>query len=72
MGGMVLEPVDSSALDAAGYDAERRELHVAYKGGRAYVYLDVPPETYEAFLRAPSKGTFVNAEVKPRHRFVAR
>jgi hypothetical protein len=65
-----LRPVDSSALDAAGYDTARRELRVAFKGGRTYVYLDVPPETYEAFLQAESKGRFVNAEIKPRHRCV--
>lgn len=65
-----LLPVDSSAVDAAGYDAGRREMHVAYRGGRTYVYLGVAPETWEAFLRAESKGRFVNAEVKPKHRYV--
>ena len=61
-------PVESSAIDAVGYDAARRALSVAYKGGREYVYLDVPPEVFDALLKAESKGKFVNAEVKPRYR----
>ena len=65
-------PVDSSALDAVGYDPRRRVLHVAYKGGREYAYLDVPPDVYDALLQADSKGRFVNEVVKPRYRFEER
>ena len=61
--------VESSAIDAVAYDPRRCELLVEYKGGRGYVYLDVPRETYDALLAAPSKGKFVNAEVKPRYRY---
>lgn len=65
-------PVDSSAIDAVAYHPDRRELLVAYKSGREYAYLDVPPETYDALLRAESKGRFVNAEIKPRFQYRER
>ena len=61
--------VESSAVEAVGYDAERRELRIRFTGGAVYAYVDVPQDTYRAFLDADSKGTFVNCEIKPRFRY---
>ncbi|MEX2619990.1 MAG: KTSC domain-containing protein [Egibacteraceae bacterium] len=56
--------VDSSNLEQVGYDNDNMELHVIFKDGSLYVYLDVPAQIYEELLVAPSKGSYLNREVK--------
>ncbi len=62
-------PEDSTAIERAGYDSRRRELHVVFDGGRRYAYLNVPPEAFEALRAAESAGAFVNLEIKPAYVF---
>lgn len=62
--------VDSSNVEAIGYDSERRELHVKFaKAGETYVYYDVEEWEFEEFKRADSKGTFLNTNIKSRHNY---
>ena len=63
-----LVPVESSAVEAVGYDPEDRDLYIRYVGGAVYAYVDVPEDRYRALLEADSKGTFVNREIKPHYR----
>lgn len=56
--------VESSNLEQIGYDSDKSELHVIFKDGSLYVYSDVPVQIYEALLVAPSKGSYLNREVK--------
>ena len=63
-------PVDSSAVDRVGYDATRHILEIEFKGGHVYQYLRVPPSTYAALLKAESKGTFVNEQIKGAFDFI--
>lgn len=63
------EKVDSSSLASAGYDRASRTLEVEFRNGYVYRYAGVGPAVYQRFLRAPSKGTFVNFYVKPAYRF---
>jgi hypothetical protein len=58
--------VDSSTIEAIGYDSESRELHIQFVGSGLYVYLDVDQETYDGLLAADSKGGFFNREVRAR------
>ena len=60
-------PVESSAVVAIGYDAERRELYVTFTGGETYAYSDVDAEVPDALLRADSIGGYVNREVRDRY-----
>lgn len=55
---MLLVPVASTDIAAAGYDPQSGELQVQFTTGRIYSYTGVPPEIYEGFLVAPSKGSF--------------
>lgn len=49
------------------YDPERRTLMIVYRGNRGrYRYFDVPPEEWEAFRAARSKGTYLNETFKDR------
>jgi hypothetical protein len=60
--------VDSSNVEAIGYDSATRELHVQFvKSGETYVYHEVEEWVFEDFKRADSKGTFLNANIKGRY-----
>ena len=50
--------VDSSNVEAIGYDGDARELHVQFVSGRSYVYYEVPQDVFDAFMSATSKGSF--------------
>jgi hypothetical protein len=58
----------SSVIRFFYYDAARRELQVTFVTGRRYAYEDVPPDTYDAFIAAFSKGAFFNREIRDRYR----
>ena len=57
--------VQSSALRTEGYDKYSQTLELEYINGSIYQYFPVPPEMYEAFLNAESKGNFINLHIKP-------
>ena len=62
--------VDSSNVEAIGYDAETRELHVRFvKSGETYVYYGVEEWVFEDFKRSDSKGTFLNTVIKVKYNF---
>jgi hypothetical protein len=64
-----MEYVDSSNIEAIGYDEDARELWIRFLEGRMYVYSDVPPATYDDIMRADSKGSYLNREVKPNYSY---
>lgn len=61
-----MQMVDSSNVEAVGYDDATRELHVRFTTGRTYVYLDVDEFHFQELLAADSKGSYLNREIKPR------
>jgi hypothetical protein len=67
---MQLVPVSSSSLSAVGYEADGRNLHIRFRNGQTYKYLSVPQSTFEALMRAPSKGIFFSDNIKERFTFV--
>lgn len=64
---MKLVPVESSNVDAVGYDPEIRVLRVRFKGGHSYDYADVPADAYHNVMAAPSKGGYFAAHIKPKY-----
>ncbi len=65
-----MEPVDSSCVQAIGYDPQTLELHVQFlETKRTYVYCNVSELTYHAMMTSPSKGRFLNSDIKPYHEF---
>ena len=56
--------VDSSTIEQVGYDEDAMELHVVFTDGARYVYQQVPLQTFEQLLDAPSKGSFLNRELR--------
>ncbi len=62
--------VQSSNVEAIGYDAAAMELHVRYvKNGVTYVYYSVEEWRFEELIQADSKGSYVNANIKPNYRY---
>jgi hypothetical protein len=59
----------STVIRSIGYDLEYRQLSVTFQSGRRYRYEAVPPELYEAFKRAFSKGEFFNTHIRGRYPF---
>jgi KTSC domain len=60
-----MHAVRSSSIAAVGYDPRRRTLRIRFIGGDSYDYLHVSPKVFGQLLDAPSKGRFVNWQVKP-------
>ena len=62
-------PSTSAAIEAYAYDEPTQTLHLRFRdGGIIYDYPCTPP-LYENFLRAQSKGRFVNDTLKPYAQF---
>ena len=61
--------VDSSNVEAVGYDGDTQELHVQFLSGGYYIYHDVPRNIFDELMNASSKGSFLNREVKSVYRF---
>jgi len=62
--------VDSSNVEAIGYDAEMQELHVRFmKSGATYVYYDVEDWVFQEFMQADSKGIYLNTNIKDRYQY---
>jgi KTSC domain len=56
--------VTSTRVDAIRYDYQNRAVQVTWFNKpreRGYVYLDVPYERFRSFIRASSKGKYVNS-----------
>lgn len=58
-----LVSVESSMIQAVGYDAKTRTLEVVFNSGQTYCYEDVPPKVYKGLLAADSKGRYMRAEI---------
>lgn len=56
--------VNSSRVDSIRYDYQNRAVQVLWVGrgrDRGYIYLDVPYERFRSFIRAGSKGRYINS-----------
>ena len=56
--------VESTAILYIAHDRARRVLFVTFHDGDTYRYFDVPPEVYDEFLAAESKGGFFAAKIR--------
>ena len=62
--------VDSSNVEAIGYDPATQELHVRFlKSGETYVYYNVEESVFDEFMQADSKGQYLNLNIKERYDF---
>lgn len=59
-----MTPVESSNIEALGYQAPTQTMTVKFKTGAVYHYQNVLPDTYQAILTAESVGSAFNKLVK--------
>ena len=59
--------VDSSNVEAVGYDADAAAIYVRFITGDTYVYSGADRGTYEALLNADSVGSYLNRVIKPNY-----
>lgn len=62
--------VESSNIEAIGYEYEDEILYIKYLNGSVYKFYKVPKQIYEEFLSAPSKGQFMNSRIKGAFSYV--
>jgi len=64
----VLQPVESSALKAVGYDSATQILTVIFKkSGARYDYKQVPQKVFKNLMTAPSKGSYFMKNIKGKY-----
>jgi hypothetical protein len=62
--------VDSSSIEAIGYDHGAQELYVRFlKSGETYVYYDVEEWVFQEFMHTDSKGRYLNSAIKGRYQY---
>lgn len=66
------QPIVSSNLESAAYDAENESIIVRFKNGSAYRYPNCGMQLWKDFqtqfdgLKGRSAGKFLNAQLRPR------
>lgn len=59
--------VESSNIKSVKYTGS--DLHVQFKGGGEYKYIDVPSTVFLELLKSESKGKFLNGNIKAKYQF---
>jgi len=65
---MHMQPVNSSNLEAVGYDSSSSTLRIRFHSG-TYDYHGVPASIYQGLMNASSKGEYHHAFIKNAFRF---
>ena len=62
-----MQMVNSSNVEAVGYDADNGAIYVRFLHGGTYVYSGADQGTYEELLNADSVGSYLNRVIKPNY-----
>lgn len=68
MKNIIFIPVESSNIISVGYDETTSSMYVNYPSG-TYKYDGVDKSVYESFLTSPSKGRFMNENIKGQYNY---
>ena len=66
---VIMINVQSSNVTSIGYSIEEKILRIKFNYGGIYDYINVPAYVYQLMLVAPSKGKFINQELKGKYQF---
>lgn len=66
---MERQKVKSSNIESIGYDEKEKTLEVEFINTGVYQFLNVPKETYEAFIKSESIGHFFAVYIKKQYIF---
>lgn len=61
--------VESSNIEAVGYDEDSSTLQVEFKNGGTYQYFDVPEHVFEGLRDADSVGRYLASTIKGSYRY---
>jgi hypothetical protein len=61
---MEMQTVSSSDISAIGYDFDSATLRIDFIKSGLYEYYGVSQELYEGLMDAPSKGQYLNQNIK--------
>lgn len=50
-------------------EAAGGNMYIVFESGWMYVYFEVPPELYDSFIDAPSKGKFHHQHIKWKYSY---
>jgi hypothetical protein len=64
---MEMKPVQSSNIEAVGYDPDTQTLAVQFNGGGVYHYAGVSAEAHKALVEAPSVGGHFHQHIRGVH-----
>lgn len=68
-GNLIINEYVSSNIMASTYDRESKNLNVTFKGGRKYVYENVPMHIFTKMRLAESQGKYFNREISRKFRY---
>ena len=60
---MKLQAVESSMIEAVGYDETTSNLEVIFNSGKTYRYFEVPKTVYLELMESDSKGSYMLSNV---------
>lgn len=62
--------VESTSIEAIGYDPDTMELHVRFlQSKETYAYYNVPSWVHDEFMQAESKGVYLNSKIKKQYEY---
>lgn len=61
---IIRQQVASTNVASIGYDEQSETLEVEFLNGNIYQYFNVSLALYEQLLASPSKGQFLNANIR--------
>lgn len=59
-----LIPVDSSRINAIGYDEDSQTMVIEFQRGGKYAYTNVDKQLHSNFMKHPSKGKYFESSIK--------
>lgn len=64
--------VQSSNIQAVGYDEDKRNIHIELISGEKYMYKEVPKKVFEDLLTAPSIGSYTHRYLRDSYEVVSQ
>lgn len=61
--------MESSVFTAATYHAGKRLLFLRFDSGDVYCYFEFPPELWNEFLAADSRGRYFSRSIRDQFRY---
>lgn len=64
---MEMQKVESSNIEAIGYDIDNQTLNIDFKGTGIYNYSNFPKELFDEFASSTSKGSFFHRKIRSQY-----